>query len=124
MNLTELERDDWGPPPPEATRLIARCHQLRRVPLDQLTTEDLRLLIGQHIGLPHLVPLALARLRLDPLLEGDFYPGDLLRAVLRAGAEFWAGHPGWQAEVAALVAEGEWPEEVAEAIAEFHGRDT
>ncbi|MGW0522526.1 contact-dependent growth inhibition system immunity protein [Crossiella sp. NPDC003009] len=118
MNLTELERDDWGPPPPEATQLIARCHQLRRVPLDQLTPADLRLLIGQRIGLPHLMPLALARLRAEPLLEADFYPGDLLCAVLGAG------HPGWQAEVAALVAEGEWPEEVAEAIAEFHGRDT
>ncbi|WHT21687.1 contact-dependent growth inhibition system immunity protein [Crossiella sp. CA-258035] len=113
MNLTELERDDWGPPPPEASHLITRCHQLRRVPLDRLTPADLRLLIGQHIGLPHLVPLALARLRADPLLEADFYPGDLLCAVLGAGAEFWAGHPGWRAEVTALVAEGSgrkrWP---------------
>jgi hypothetical protein len=49
--------------------------------------------IGQGIGLPYLVPLALERLEWEPLAAGDFYPGDLLQAVSRAGEAFWAGHP-------------------------------
>ncbi|MCK2240615.1 MULTISPECIES: contact-dependent growth inhibition system immunity protein [unclassified Crossiella] len=122
MNLTDLEQDDWGPPPPDTTRLITRCHELRRVPLDQLAPADLRLLIGQRLGLSHLIPLALAELRANPLTESTFYPGDLLHAVLRAGVPHWAGHPDQHAEVAALVRAGEWPPELATAIMEFHRR--
>ena len=38
-------------------------------------------------------PLALARLEEDPLIEGDFYPGDLLENVLRLDESFWRLHP-------------------------------
>ena len=43
----------------------------------------------QQIALDHLVWLALDRLRSDPLVEGDCYPGDLLASVLRVDAAFW-----------------------------------
>jgi hypothetical protein len=46
-------------------------------------------MIGQQIGLRELVPLALARLRSDPLAAGDHYPGDLLASLLRVDADFW-----------------------------------
>ncbi|MEU4507045.1 contact-dependent growth inhibition system immunity protein [Streptomyces sp. NPDC024089] len=51
-SLEELERDRWQAPPPDATRLIATAHALRSRPVGTLTVEDLRLLIGQDIGLP------------------------------------------------------------------------
>lgn len=49
-------------------------------------------MIGQGIGLPHLVPLALERLEQDPWVAGDHYEGDLLMNVLRVPAEFWSSH--------------------------------
>jgi len=50
-------------------------------------------MIGQRIGLPFLIPLALERLEQEPLAEGDLYHGDLLQAVLRTDESFWANHP-------------------------------
>ncbi|MFD4693904.1 contact-dependent growth inhibition system immunity protein [Streptomyces sp. NPDC058463] len=50
--LEELERDRGQAPSPDATRLIATAHALRSRPVGTLTVEDLRLLIGQDIGLP------------------------------------------------------------------------
>jgi hypothetical protein len=40
-----------------------------------------------------LMPIAIDRLEEEPLAEGDFYPGDLLTAVLRTDESFWAKHP-------------------------------
>lgn len=55
--LQELEQSDWGEPEFDS-HLVTTCHRLRRVPLDQFTVEDLRIMIGQNIGLPFLVPMA------------------------------------------------------------------
>lgn len=92
-SLQELESNDWGEPTYDS-HLVTECHRLRRVPLRQFTIENLRILIGQSIGLPYLVPLALERLRQRPLAKGDCYPGDLLVSVLRADSAFWRQHPG------------------------------
>lgn len=93
-SLEQLEGDFWGAPPADATRLVRTACELRRKPVGELSAEDLRLLLGQHIGVEVLVPLALTLLEDDPLTEGDFYPGDLLVAVLKAPATHWRGHPG------------------------------
>jgi hypothetical protein len=50
-----------------------------------------------------LVPLAVARLDREPLAEGDFYPGDLLAAVLRVPAEYWTAHPGQRRRLRAVL---------------------
>lgn len=55
-------------------------------------------------GLLHLVPVALERLALDPLVAGDFYPGELLVAVLRVGDEFWLPHPDDRRALREIVA--------------------
>lgn len=62
-------------------------------PVGTLTVEDLRLLIGQDIGLPVLLPLAVEVLRDNPLAEGDMYEGDLLRAVLTRNPAVWSTYP-------------------------------
>ncbi|WP_371502274.1 contact-dependent growth inhibition system immunity protein [Kitasatospora sp. NBC_00374] len=102
-SVEQLTRSHWPDPPPGATRLVTVAHALRRRPVGELTVEQLRLLIGQRIDLPHLLPLALRVLRADPLAEGDLYPGDLLAAVLRCTAEDWSGCPGAEAEVRELA---------------------
>ena len=53
------------------------------------TVEDLRIMIGQQIGLQYLVPIALERLEIDPLAEGHCYRGDLLSTVISIDEPFW-----------------------------------
>jgi CDI immunity proteins len=99
--LDDLEGENWGPPDDAPTPMIARCLTLRRTPLRLLAPGDLRLLIGQQIGLEYLVPKALALVTESPLLEADFYPGDLLSALLRVKETYWRQHP---AETYCLIA--------------------
>lgn len=104
LSLEQIEQDAWGDAPAGASNLVRRAHELRRKPVALLTAEDLRLLIGQKIGVDVLVPRALALLADDPLVEGDFYPGDLLVAVMRLPASYWQEH-GDQAETLRKIAE-------------------
>ncbi|MEO7298015.1 MAG: contact-dependent growth inhibition system immunity protein [Verrucomicrobiota bacterium] len=91
-SLQQLEGEDWGEPN-FGSHLVTECHRLHKVPLCDFRVEDLRITIGQNIGLEYLVPLAIEKLRENPLAEGDCYPGDLLSNVLSANAAFWRAHP-------------------------------
>ncbi|MFF3256653.1 contact-dependent growth inhibition system immunity protein [Actinacidiphila glaucinigra] len=102
-SLEELERDCWPDPPPDATRLITTAHTLRRRPIGELTVEDMRLLIGQDIGLPYLLPLAVEVLRENPMAEGHMYEGDLLSAVLTSTPTVWGGFPELDRELRGIV---------------------
>ena len=73
--------------------LLSQLRRLRTVPLKELRIEDIRLLIGQSLGLEFLVPMALDHLEAHPLAAGDFYPGDLLKNVVEASESFWNNHP-------------------------------
>ncbi len=90
-SLQELEQWDWGEPTYDSG-LVIKVHRLRRKPLAEFANEDLRLLIGQQVGLRYLVPLAVETLEQDPLAQGDLYPGGLLQAVARIDWEFWSYH--------------------------------
>ncbi|MEV6954683.1 contact-dependent growth inhibition system immunity protein [Streptomyces sp. NPDC051183] len=92
-SLEELERDRWSAPSDGETRLMATVRELRRKPIGGLSVEDLRLLIGQDVGLAHLLPLAVEVLQVAPLAEGEMYEGDLLAAVLTRSAEVWSESP-------------------------------
>jgi hypothetical protein len=91
QTLDELEGVEWGPPG-YASSLVTNVHRLRGVPLKQFRLEDLRLMIGQQVGIEYLVPRALDHLEEHPLAEGDFYPGDLLASVARLPDDFWSAH--------------------------------
>jgi len=90
--IEQLEGQVW-PLDTYPTHVVQESQRLRRVPLRDLTVEDLRLLVSQGIGLNLLVPLALEVLAKNALAEGQFYPGDLLVSVLNVPAEFWSAHP-------------------------------
>ena len=100
--LQELEDEDWGKPTYDS-HLVTECHRLRRVPLREFTPESLRIMIGQQIGLPFLIPLALELLRVDPFTAGNLYEGDLLAAVLRADSRFWIASPELRADAARIA---------------------
>jgi hypothetical protein len=99
--LTQLEGSS-AEPPAGSSSLVTTCHALRNKPLQDLTTEDLRIMIGQNLGLKFLVPLALQRLQEDPLAEGDFYSGDLLKQVLTLEPEFWRTNADLRARAAPI----------------------
>lgn len=71
--------------------MVTIAHQLRRKPLHSFTAEDLRLLFSQNIGANVFGARALALP--EPLLEGDFYPGDVLVAVLTVSPSYWRANP-------------------------------
>ncbi|WP_321285372.1 contact-dependent growth inhibition system immunity protein [uncultured Sunxiuqinia sp.] len=79
--LTNLEKDDWQHFDSDS-RLIKRTKELRKVPLNKFTTEDLRIMIGQQFSLDYLITLAIETLSVNIFAEGDFYEGDLLKCTL------------------------------------------
>lgn len=97
--LEELENDVWGEPEFDSY-LVLTCHTLRKKDLDQFTVEDLRIMVGQGISLPILLPRAIAALERDPMAEGDFFPGDLLSSLIRPAN--WPGLAGATTRITAV----------------------
>ena len=91
-SLEELEGDVW-PPTDVHTNLIDSCHRLRKKAIEELSASELRLLIGQKIGLRFLAPRALDILEEDPLVWATFAPGDLLEAVFVADENLFQWKP-------------------------------
>ena len=81
----------------DSSTLMRTCNALLKKQLKDFTTEDLRIMIGQEIGLEYLVPLAIETLTVNLFAEGDLYEGDLLKNVLKLNPEFWNEHQDhWQ----------------------------
>lgn len=88
--LENLEKNIWPTlKANEESYLIVTCNSLRKKQLIDFSIEDLRIMIGQNIGLKYLLPIAIEVLNENILAEGDFYEGDLLSAVLSSDLEFW-----------------------------------
>ena len=102
QSLQQIDGKNWGEPTLN-THVVKECHRLRQIPLCRFTIEDLRLAIGQSMGLEYLVPLALERLRDDPLAEGAYYPCDLLVNVLGVDQEFWKRNSELRDQTAAIA---------------------
>ena len=100
--LTNLEKEKWNSSDFD-TRLITRLNQLRDIPLDDFTTEDLRIMIGQQMSLPYLIPLAIETLSINLFAEGDLFEGDLLKNVLGIETEFWNAHKEYWLQLNELI---------------------
>ena len=101
--LAPPERPRTASTPPPAPGLQQRLQRLRAKPLKDLSVEELRLAISEREGLEHLVPLALSRVEQDPWTSGDFYPGDLLVALARLGAQYWTMEQAHYARLHAVL---------------------
>jgi hypothetical protein len=92
QTLDEIEGRGWGDVPAAASRLVRTVHALRRKPIGQFGVEELRVLLSQQVSSDILVPHALDALERSPFAEGDYYPGDLLVAVLKLPGDYWEQH--------------------------------
>ena len=97
-SLESLENKTWSVlSSDEGSYLIKTCNSLRKKQLQDFTTEDLRIMIGQEIGLCFLMPLAIETLTDNLFAEGDMYEGDLLKNVLDVDTKFWDDNKNyWQ----------------------------
>jgi hypothetical protein len=68
-----------------------------------MSNGDLRLLIGQNIGLNVLVPRALGDVSHDPLAQTEYFPGDLLSALLRVQRTYWSDNSGELAQLMSIA---------------------
>jgi hypothetical protein len=89
-SIEQLESDYWNEEIEFPSNLVINCHKYRKIPIEDLTVEQLRLLISQQIGTEYLIGVALEKLERNILTEGDFYEGDLLISVSGLPTEFWA----------------------------------
>ena len=88
----------------DSSALVTTCLALYEKPLKDFTVENLRVMIGQSIGLEFLIPLAIDLLQENPFVEGDYYPGDLLSAVVKVEPSFWQTHQDFYWSVSEIVA--------------------
>ncbi|PPJ42855.1 hypothetical protein C0063_06295 [Pseudoxanthomonas sp. KAs_5_3] len=68
-----------------------RARSLWQCELSDLSQGDLAFCLRQGIGVAHLAPLAIGALTVEPLLEAELYPGDLLTSLLHAEAHYGLG---------------------------------
>ncbi len=92
ISIEQAEGTVWPDPPADATRVVKAVHALRKKPLSALRPEDLRVLLTQQVGLDLTIPRALDLLEKNPLVEGDFYAGDVLSTILRVDKDYWLTH--------------------------------
>jgi hypothetical protein len=101
-SIEQLENDYWAnidfPTP-----LVEKCYKYRKIPISDLSVEQVRLLLGQKIGVKFLLDRAVKFLQEDILSEGDFFPGDLLVSVLRLDQENWKDNADLQSDFGRLL---------------------
>ena len=89
QSLETLENHYWGDLATAPTNLVKRCIELSKVPVDNFTLGDLRVMIGQKFGLQYLIPLAIEKLQDNIFVDAELYQGDLLENVLKMDTSFW-----------------------------------
>lgn len=88
-SIEQLENNYWKKESEFPSNLIEKCFEYRKIKLSELTIEQIRLLISQEIGIKYLIEIALKKLELNILAEGNLYEGDLLDSVSKISNEFW-----------------------------------
>jgi hypothetical protein len=108
-------------PDDETTSVIERATRAWKTPFDALTCEQLRLLLGQHMGTPWVAPLACMIVARLPNVMVTFYPGDLAGTILREFPTVFAADPDGARAV--LATDFQWIERLREIDAEFGTAD-
>ncbi len=103
-SLESLEKKTWSVlSSDKGSYLIKTCNFLRKKQLQNFTTEDLRIMIGQEIGLYFLIHIAIETLTDNLFAEGDMFEGDLLKSVLEVDTKFWDDNKNYWLRLNALI---------------------
>jgi hypothetical protein len=103
-SIAELEKVDWPKPRPDTPPIFVRCYELRKKRISTLNVQDLRVLIGQDVGLEYVLSMGLDEVERDPLVEAEHYKGDLLAVILRASSGFYELHPDLRSRAEQVLA--------------------
>ena len=104
----------WEPMEPESDTYVLRtAARALRLPLGDLSAEEIRLLIGQKTGLKYVLPLAVAILKKNPMIQTCYYPGDLLAVCKQLAPSDWNMNPAEQRAFQEIVKSAE-PKQVTE----------
>lgn len=83
----------WEPIKPEPDTYVLRtAARALRLPLKDLSAEEIRLLVSQKTGLEYVLPRAVEILRKNPMTRTCYYAGDLLDACKRLTFSDWAAN--------------------------------
>ncbi|MFF5494659.1 contact-dependent growth inhibition system immunity protein [Streptomyces aquilus] len=95
QSLEQLDGKRWPDPPEDSTPMVRNVYELRRRPVGTLEPHELARLIGQDVGLPWLLPLAVEILwdTAPKQVAGGWYDDDLLYAVVTRRPEVWEEVP-------------------------------
>jgi hypothetical protein len=87
--LENLENDYWGEAAYDSF-LVKRTHEIRKLPLLELTNDDIAMMLRQKFSPDYIVPLAIDKLRIDILSYGENgNEGAIMEAVLKLPSDFW-----------------------------------
>jgi hypothetical protein len=99
LSLQDLTGRKEGDPEDAPTPMVAKIMRSWKKPLKELSDEEIGRLVVQHYGYPYLLDLVWPKLEADPLLDGGYYPGDILSNLIRADSNVWADRPEYKARL-------------------------
>lgn len=106
-SLRELGAWSWLREPSEmelnSDRLTIELDRISKKKLCQYTPSDIYLAVSQEKGLQYTLPMAVPLLSDDLFIECEFYPGDLLKAVLSVPTTYYQHHTEDFIRIASLV---------------------
>jgi hypothetical protein len=103
--LENLEKDCWGKPTYDSY-LVKRTHEIRKLPLSELTNDDIAMMLRQKFSLDYIVPLAIDKLKIDILSYGNSGDeGAIMEAIVKLPADFWKSNNGYWKIIKKLLEE-------------------
>src|SRR5512133_3954853 len=101
--LENLERDYWTRPTYDSY-LVTRTHEIRKMPLSDLTNHNIAMMLRQKFSLNYIVPLAIDKLQMDILAYGDMgEEGAIMEAILKCPADLWKSNKQYWQEIKELL---------------------
>lgn len=88
LSIEELEKCWWEEPKFDSY-VTRTSYSARKKPLAQLSAEEIRLLLGQKIGLKYVIPLGISILKENVGIMVQYYEGDLLNQFLGLDINDW-----------------------------------
>ncbi len=90
LTLDQLEGDVWPDPDTGWTPLVRNVYRLRKIPLERFEPADFRELLRQKLSIKYLIPPAIEILESQPLIDSQYYGGDLLVATIGIPDDYWS----------------------------------